>query len=466
MSAVREILRKPGMRLVSHLAIAAAVWLVLSFVNDRVDPLMNYYIALAAMYATAMFGMVILVGMSGQVSLGNGALMAIGAYSFALTSLNWQTVPLLGVPMNGWWAMVFAAIGGVVFGLIIGGLAARLKGPYLAGLTLGLAVGIPAVASRFPDLLGGEDGLMLTVPYPEGGYAAATQAAEEVFTDTLPDTQVGASPMASASGGDLLTMDNFPSGSAAPVPSASGGDLLTMDNFPSGSAAPVPSASGGDLLTMDNYPSGSASPAPSVSGFPGDDLSGGSGGSGGTDVGGQPFVIEHWQASMAVLVACIALFIALNLVRGREGRRWRAVRDDPVAAAVSGISPAWAKISAFVFSSFFAALAGGVFAQILAYVGPGAFGLGLSLSLLVGVVLGGRSSLLGAAIGACLLVWLPEFIAGLSGERGWSEQVANNMPNLLYGLLVVLVVLVAPGGIVGSLQAGVTRLRRRPPAAR
>ena len=50
---------------------------------------MNYYIALVAMYATAMFGMVILVGLSGQVSLGNGALMAIGGYVFALITLNW-----------------------------------------------------------------------------------------------------------------------------------------------------------------------------------------------------------------------------------------------------------------------------------------------------------------------------------------------------------------------------------------
>ena len=71
-------------------------------------------IAMVAMYATAMFGMVILVGLSGQVSLGNGALMAVGGYTFALVSMNWQSVPLLGVPMNGWWAMVFAALGGIV----------------------------------------------------------------------------------------------------------------------------------------------------------------------------------------------------------------------------------------------------------------------------------------------------------------------------------------------------------------
>jgi branched-chain amino acid transport system permease protein len=110
----------------------------------------------------------------------------------------------------------------------------------------------------------------------------------------------------------------------------------------------------------------------------------------------------------------------------------------------------------------FAALAGAVFAQILSYVGPGAFGLGLSLSLLVGVVLGGRGSLWGAVIGAVLLVWLPEFVLRAAGDRGWEEQVTNNAPNLIYGLLVVAVVLVAPGGIVGSLQSLVRRVRRTP----
>jgi branched-chain amino acid transport system permease protein len=172
-------------------------------------------------------------------------------------------------------------------------------------------------------------------------------------------------------------------------------------------------------------------------------------------------VLERWEASLAIAVACIVGFIALNLVRGRQGRVWRAVRDDPVAAAVSGISPAGSKVTAFVVSSVFASLAGAVFVQILAYVGPGAFGLGLSLSLLVGIVLGGRSSLVGAVIGAVLLVWLPEFVLGLAGDRGWDEQVTNNAPNLIYGLLVVLVVLVAPGGIVGTLQALVGKIISR-----
>ena len=422
-----SLLRFPGARLVSHAAFVIIIWFLVMRLNDSVDPLANYYIALVAMYATAMFGMVILVGLSGQVSLGNGALMAVGGYVFAVTSLHWQTVPILGVPWNGWWSMVFAAVGGIVVGLLIGGIAARLRGPYLAGLTLGLAVGVPAIANRFPELLGGESGLMLTVPYPEGGYAPVE---EEVFVDSSADTLSG----------DASTMA-VPSADATVSPD----DMLTMDNFPTTDAsAAVPSV---DASVID----------PGATDMSGVDLSGTG------DLIDASFIIERWQAGLAITVACIAAFIALNLVRGRQGRVWRAVRDDSVAAAVAGISPAKAKVSAFAVSSLFAALAGAVFAQILSYVGPGAFGLGLSLSLLVGVVLGGRSSLLGAVIGGLLLVWLPEFVLSLSEKGGWEDQITNNAPNLIYGLLVVLVVLLAPGGIVGSVQMLIAKVTRRAP---
>jgi len=172
------------------------------------------------------------------------------------------------------------------------------------------------------------------------------------------------------------------------------------------------------------------------------------------------FVLQQWQASVAIAVACIVGFIALNLVRGRQGRVWQAVRDDPVAAAVIGISPSGGKVSAFVVSSLFAALSGAVFVQILTLAAPSAFGLGLSLSLLVGVVLGGRLSLVGAVIGALLIVWLPEWVDSLSSELGLPRQVADNAPNLLYGLLVVAVVLLAPRGIMGGVSSLLGKLRR------
>ncbi len=476
--ADRDLSRIPGSRFLLHAAVVLVIWGALMWVTQAFDPLMNYYLALVAMYATAMFGMTILVGLSGQVSLGNGALMAVGAYVFATVTLNWETIPFTGIAMNGWWAMAIAGIGGVVAGLVIGVIGARLRGPYLAGLTLGVAVGVPAIANRFPGLLGGETGLQLTVPYPQGGYAAAV-AEDEIYADELPleqevEADPGAADGASGDGAsgdgaadDLLTLDDFAADDGAalddvpvddvPVDDVPADDLLTLDDFAAGDGAalddvplddvPVDDLAGGGL------PEGDALLDPDIA-------------DGALDGLDASFVLEQWQAGLAVTVACLVGFVALNLVRGRSGRQWRAVRDDSIAAALSGISPGRAKVSAFAVSSLFAALAGAVFAQILAYVGPGAFGLGLSLSLLVGVVLGGRSSLVGALVGAVLLVWLPEFVLSLAGDRGWSEQVTNNAPNLIYGLLVVLVVLAAPGGLVGSLQALGRRVIRRAPVSK
>lgn len=470
--------RFPGARLGVNAVTALVIWGLLTWVNQFIEPLMSYYLATAAMYATAMFGMTILLGLSGQVSLGNGALMAIGGYVFALTSMNWQTVPILGTPWNAVWSMVFAGFGGVVFGAAIGGIAARLRGPYLAGLTLGIAVGVPAIANRFPELLGGENGLMLQVPYPAGGYTSDDTSDETVddggevpldeepVYEELPDdfgdfdeefTDEFGDELDSDSGDlsdeDLLTEDDLLSEDDF----LSDDDFLTDEDFTTedGFEADIDSDAGADLDAGVDGGSEAGEGADITDPAADLDLAGLDAG---VDAG---FVIEQWQASMAIAVACVVGFIALNLVRGRQGRVWQAVRDDPIAAAVSGISPAGSKISAFVVSSLFAALAGAVFAQILTYVGPGAFTLGLSLSLLVGIVLGGRNSFVGAIIGAVILVWLPEFVLDVSADRGWQDQITNNAPNFIYGLLVVLVVLAAPGGIVGGIQGLVGRLRGR-----
>jgi ABC-type branched-subunit amino acid transport system permease subunit len=430
------ILRVPGSRLLGHAALAFLIWVGLSLLNGAVDTQLSYYLAVAAMYATAMFGMTILVGLSGQVSLGNGALMAVGGYVFALTSMHWSTVPIIGVPWNAVWSMVFAGLGGVIAGAVIGALGARLRGPYLAGLTLGIAVGAASIINRFPTFLGGEQGLKLIVPYPEGGYP---DMEEVVVTEEEADAALE----------EFLVEEEVPVDGADPAAGAESGvaegDLLTLDEAESGvdsSALPSPE----ETAIADGA-------APEV---PLDDS-----GLDAVATLADGFVLQQWQASVAIAVACVVGFLAMNLVRGHQGRVWQAVRDDPVAAAVVGIAPGRSKVSAFVVSALFAALAGGVLAQILTFVGSGAFGLGLSLSLLVGVVLGGRLSLVGAAIGAVLLVWLPELVDSLSADRGWPDQVTNNAPNLLYGLLVVVVVLLAPGGVTGGLGELSRRLRSR-----
>jgi ABC-type branched-subunit amino acid transport system permease subunit len=447
---LKKIEQIPGSRLFIHALIAVAIWFVVTAFLGWADDLMNYYVALVAMYAIAMFGMVILVGLSGQVSLGNGALMAVGGYVFALTSLHWQTVPILGWQWNAVWSMVFAGLGGVIVGLLLGFVGARLRGPYLAGLTLGVAVGVPAIANRFPSLLGGENGLILTVPFPEGGYSST--GTEDSFVEDEQDFSTGSDfeePIEELVQDDGFSDEVFDDSA----------DELTVDGFADDfSGEEITSDSFEDEITEENF----ADVSPDT-GLDGDvEIEDDTGDLFGIEEIFDPgIILERYQASIALAAAVIVGFIALNLVRGRQGKVWRAVRDDPVAAAVSGVFPAGSKVSAFVVSSLFAAISGAVLAQILAFVGPGAFGLGLSLSLLVGIVLGGRISLVGALIGAVLIVWLPEFVLQVAGERGWEEQITNNAPNLIYGLLVVLVVLLVPGGIVGTINGWIQKLRSR-----
>ncbi len=459
-----SIMNIPGAFLVRNALIAGVIAAVFLLINAQLEPTFSFYLAQAAMYATAMFGMVILVGLSGQVSLGNGALMAVGAYTFALTSLNWETVPILGLPWNAVWSVIAAGLVGVIAGLIIGGLGARLSGPYLAGLTLGIAVGLPAIIYRFPSLLGGEDGFALRVPYPAGGYAAlgsgegSEAAAEGMVDDGFEEFLAEAG----SDSGEVLEFDQEQMADEGALPAEE--EVLEFDQEAMAQdqeAAASDLAADEEVLEFDQeelileqdaaIQEAPLEELPADAGATATDQAGAVDAAVGLDSAG--FVLEQWQASLAIVMAAIVGFIALNLIRGHQGRTWKAVRDDPVAASLVGISTKSNKVSAFVVSGFFAALAGAVMAQIYAYVGPALFGLGLSLSLLVGVILGGRASLIGAILGAAFIVMLPETVQAFAEQLGWSDRVAGNLPDLIYGLLVVIVVLVLPGGLVGSVVA-------------
>jgi branched-chain amino acid transport system permease protein len=130
---------------------------VLLLIGDRVDELRLYQGATLSMYAIGLASIVLLTGYSGQVSLGNGAMMAVGAYSAAL-SLNNLKFPI-------WATFISAVVVAALFGMILGYAAARLTGPYLAGTTLALAVGLPALANQF-DILGGEQGIAFSIGMP------------------------------------------------------------------------------------------------------------------------------------------------------------------------------------------------------------------------------------------------------------------------------------------------------------
>ena len=145
------------MTLVRHLAAAVALGVLLVIISGTISPFRDYQMAEVACYVVAVAGLTVLVGLSGQISLGNGAFMAIGAYAagLVLLHLHW---PLSVVLVAGTAA---AAAGGAFVGVA----AARLRGPYLAGATLMLAVALPSLALRF-GLLGGDQGLTVVISSP------------------------------------------------------------------------------------------------------------------------------------------------------------------------------------------------------------------------------------------------------------------------------------------------------------
>ena len=141
-----------------RLGLAVVVAVIVWFLSVRLDTFRDYQIAEVAVYVTAVAGLTVLTGLSGQISLGNGAFMAIGSYATALLllHLSWPFIA----------ALVAAAAVTAVAGGIVGVAAARLRGPYLAGATLMLGVALPALASAYPGVFGGDQGLNVTFTAP------------------------------------------------------------------------------------------------------------------------------------------------------------------------------------------------------------------------------------------------------------------------------------------------------------
>jgi branched-chain amino acid transport system permease protein len=141
----------------THFPLFILAGVVLYFLSGMVDELRVYQGASIAVYVIAISSIILLTGYSGQVSLGHGALMAVGAYAAAVLRIEFN-VPIVLCFVA---AVVAAAIGGA----LLGAAAARLSGPYLAGTTLALAVGLPSLANQF-SVLGGEQGLLFDVGFP------------------------------------------------------------------------------------------------------------------------------------------------------------------------------------------------------------------------------------------------------------------------------------------------------------
>src|SRR5580693_7502762 len=154
----------PRQPMIRHLLVAVLAGVVLWYLTTQLSTYNVYQVGEIASYVVVLAGLSLLTGANGQISLGHGAFMAVGAYTMALLMTH----------TAGNFVLELAAAAGVAAaaGIVLGLPATRLKGPYLAGMTLLLALAVPSIADKWPQTFGGDQGLTTTVPTAPGSLSA------------------------------------------------------------------------------------------------------------------------------------------------------------------------------------------------------------------------------------------------------------------------------------------------------
>ncbi len=322
--------RDPDRRVdrVEH-ALGLALLLVGLLLPFLLEDYRMFQLSNALVFGISLLGLHLLIGLSGQISLGHGAFMALGAYTAALAMLH------LGLPY--WGAIPLAAALCFLFGLVIGIPALRFAGHYLALCTFALAVATPQLlkAKVLESVTGGVGGLTLRKPEVPPG---------------LPLSQ------------------------------------------------------------------------------------------------------DQWLYFLSLLLFVATFLFIRNLAHGRIGRALIALRDHPTASACMGINVARYKILAFGVSAACAGMAGALWGILIQFVGPDSFSIVLSISLLVGIVVGGLGRPIGALFGALFIQFVPDVAESFSKSAPWA----------IYGLFVIVTAVALPFGAAGLARTGLARLVRKP----
>ena len=148
---------------------------------------------------------------------------------------------------------------------------------------------------------------------------------------------------------------------------------------------------------------------------------------------------DRWLYFVSLAVTLVMFLIAWNLLRGRVGRALIAIRDHPVAAAAMGINLPVYKSLAFGVSAAFTGVAGAMSAVVVAFVAPDSFSSFLSITFLVGLVVGGLASIPGAIFGALFIQFVPNI----------ADQISKSAPWAIYGVFLIVFMYVMPGGVAG-----------------
>ncbi len=155
-----------------------------------------------------------------------------------------------------------------------------------------------------------------------------------------------------------------------------------------------------------------------------------------------------------IVLTALAIIGATNMMRTRVGRAFIAIRDRDIAAEVMGVSLTQYKVMAFLISSFYCGVAGGLYAYVMGYIHPEHFTFLLSVQYLAMIIVGGLGSILGSIFGAVFITIIPEFIKGLAqfftvlfpAMEGKYDDAWNIAA---FGLLIMLFLIFEPRGLAG-----------------
>ncbi|HEX3498545.1 MAG TPA: branched-chain amino acid ABC transporter permease [Stellaceae bacterium] len=156
-----------------------------------------------------------------------------------------------------------------------------------------------------------------------------------------------------------------------------------------------------------------------------------------------PINEDQWLYFFTLAITIVMFLLGWNLLRGRIGRAIVAIRDHPIAAETMGINTALYKSLTFGVSALFTGVAGSLGAIAVQFVAPDSFNVFLSISFLVGVVVGGLASISGALYGALFIQFVPNI----------ADQISKAAPWAIYGIFLIAFMYMMPTGVSGAIQA-------------
>jgi len=159
---------------------------------------------------------------------------------------------------------------------------------------------------------------------------------------------------------------------------------------------------------------------------------------------------DQWLYYVTLAVALVMFGAAANLVKSRTGRAIMAIRDNPIAAAAMGINSSLYKTLTFGVSAFYTGVAGALGALAVAFVAPDSFNFLLSVSFLVGLVIGGVGSIPGCLFGGLFVLYVPNI----------ANSISTGLAGAIYGVILLIVIFVMPAGAAGFVRLAVARLSR------